>query len=68
MKKLLGMTLLILGGAVTVYGFNAGDSVNSHVSTVLAGAPTAKTLLVLWVGAAMAVFGGHIALPPSNKI
>jgi hypothetical protein len=67
MKKFIGMMLLMAGGAVTVYGFNAGDSVASHAS-VLAGAPTAKTLLVLWIGAAVAVFGGHIALPPSNKI
>jgi len=68
MKTILGMTLLLLGGALAVYGFNAPDSVNSHLSGIFFGIPTLRTMALLGGGSALAVIGGHLALPPSNKV
>ena len=68
MKKVFGMMLLLMGGAVAVYGFNAPNAVNPHLATIINGAPTLKTVILLWGGAAVAVIGGNLALPPSNKV
>jgi hypothetical protein len=68
MKTVVGMILLLLGGAVAVYGFNAPDSVNPHLSGIFVGVPTLKTIALLWGGSAVAVIGGNMALPPSNKV
>jgi hypothetical protein len=56
------MTLLILGGALAIYAFNAPDSVNPHLSGIFVGVPTSKTMLLSGGGCAMAVIGGRIAL------
>jgi hypothetical protein len=62
MKVFFGMTLLVLGGGLAAYAFNAPDSVNPHLSGILVGVPTFKTVALLWGGSAVAVVGGKMAL------
>jgi hypothetical protein len=67
MNKGIGMTLLAVGMALIIYGFNAPDAVSSEVSRVIVGAPTEKTMGLLLGGSAAAVIGVTLAVRSSGK-
>lgn len=63
----IGIALLIVGIVLLVYGFNASDSVSSHVSRAFTGAPTNKTVWLLVGGIASAIVGAVMTLRGATK-
>lgn len=61
MIKRIGKGLLFFGMALTVYAFDAPDSVIPDVPPAYAGAPTLKTILLLLGGSGSVVFGAVMA-------
>ncbi len=57
MNRPMSFALLIIGGILLFYGFQAGDSVGSDVVRAVSGAPTDKTIWLLIGGAFAAVVG-----------
>lgn len=56
-----------MGIVLLVYGFNASDSVSSHVSRAFTGAPTNKTVWLLVGGIASAIVGAVMTLRGATK-
>jgi hypothetical protein len=63
----MGLTLLILGVSMIIYGFNASGSVSPDVPPAFAGAPTPKTVGLLLGGSAAVVVGVTLAFRSPGK-
>jgi len=63
----IGLTLLVFGILMIVYGFNASGSVIPDLPPAFAGAPTAKTVGLLLGGSAAVVVGVTLAIRSSEK-
>ena len=57
MNKGIGLGLFIAGLALIYHGFTAPDAVSSSLSRFLPGAPTFKTLWLLFAGSAAVIMG-----------
>jgi Protein of unknown function (DUF3185) len=57
MNKAISLALLVGGVVVTVFGINAMNSLNSHVSRFFTGAPTDNALWLLVGGVVASVIG-----------
>jgi len=57
MNKLFGLLLLIVGGALLYYGWQAHESVASTAANAVTGAPTSKSIWLLAGGAIVALAG-----------
>jgi hypothetical protein len=68
MNKGIGITLLVVGIILIIYGFNASDSVSSGVSRAFTGTPTEKTLGLLLGGVASVTIGAFMTFRGSRPI
>ena len=68
MNKAFGVTLLVVGVVLIVYGINASNSVSSNVAQTFTGAPTNKTLLLLIGGIAAAIVGAALTFSGFGKV
>jgi hypothetical protein len=68
MNRLLSLVLLITGIILLVYSFNASESIGSQFSRFFTGAPTDKTIWLLFVGGVATAFGlgGLLRAPKST--
>ena len=57
MSKFLGVVLLIIGGVLLYYGWQAHQSIASTVSNTVTGSPTSKSIWLLVLGVIAAVWG-----------
>ncbi len=62
MYKALGVALIVIGGLMLVFGFQASDSLASDVSRAFTGTPTDKSVWLLAGGAASAALGTVLTL------
>jgi uncharacterized membrane protein HdeD (DUF308 family) len=67
MNRGIGIALLVVGIALIIYGLNASNSAASGFSRFFTGAPTNKTLWLLWGGVAAAIVGAIMTLRPAGK-
>jgi amino acid permease len=68
MNKAIGLTILVVGIGLLIYGANASDSVSSSLSKFFTGNPTDKTIWMLLGGAAATICGAVLALMPARKL
>jgi hypothetical protein len=68
MNKAIGLTVLVVGIGLLIYGANASDSVSSSLSKFFTGNPTDKTIWMLLGGAAATICGAVLALMPARKL
>jgi hypothetical protein len=61
-KRGIGLALLAVGIALTVYGINASNSVGSDFSRIFTGSPTNKTIYLLVGGIAAIIAGAVLSL------
>ncbi len=57
MNKPLALLLLLAGVLLTIWGFNASDSVGSGFSRMFTGLPTDKTIWLLFGGLVVGALG-----------
>lgn len=57
MQKMLGITLLVVGVVLLVFGIMETDSVASNMKEVFTGNPTDKSVWFILAGTAAAVLG-----------
>jgi hypothetical protein len=57
MNNLIGFVLLVLGVGLLIWGFNLYGAFSSHVTRVLTGSPSDKTVIVLIAGAVCTTAG-----------
>lgn len=62
MNKPLGITLLAVGIALTIFGINASESLSSEVSRFFTGNPTDKSMWLLGAGIGTAALGLYLTL------
>ncbi len=65
MKKIIALSLFVLGLALVYFGFEASNSIESTMSEVVHGASSNKSLLLTLLGAATAL-GAFIGLARSS--
>ena len=58
MNKGTAIALLVVGVILLIFGFGAYHSVSSGASEALSGAPSAKAIWLLILGAIAAIVGG----------
>jgi len=68
MNKVIGLTVLVVGIGLLIYGANASDSVTSSISKFFTGNPTDKTVWLLLSGAAATICGSVLAFMPARKL
>lgn len=61
-RSALGVALLIAGAALLYFGFNESNSLTSQATEVVTGSPTDRSMWMMIGGAALAAFGGFLAL------
>jgi hypothetical protein len=57
MNKPLALLLLLVGALLTIWGFKASDSMGSGFSRIFSGAPTDRTIWLLFGGLVVGVLG-----------
>lgn len=62
MGKLIGLLLVIVGGALLYWGYEAHQSVGSQVTELVTGSPSDKAMWLLLGGAACVVAGLYAAV------
>jgi hypothetical protein len=67
MTKGIGIALLVVGIALTIYGLNASDSIGSDVSRAVTGTPTEKSMWLLWGGIGATIVGAVTTFRSSRK-
>lgn len=60
-RKAVGLTLLIAGVVLLVFGVQASQSFASDVSETFTGSPTDRAIWMIVGGAASAVLGGFLS-------
>ena len=64
MRRIIGLSLVVVGVVLLVWGFNAADSFASDVSRFFTGSPTDRAIWLTIAGVAAIVAGGvAVALP-----
>ena len=58
----LGLAILVAGLVLLYFGFNESNSLMSEVNEAVTGSPTDRSMQFLIGGAALAVFGGFLAV------
>ena len=58
MNKTIGFVFLTAGIILLVYGLSAIDSVSSSFSRIFNGAPSNKSIMLLFSGAILTAWGG----------
>ena len=67
MNRGIGIALLVVGIALTIYGLNASDSIGSDVSRAVTGTPTEKSMWLLWGGVGATIVGAVTTFRASRK-
>ncbi|HVU23089.1 MAG TPA: DUF3185 family protein [Opitutus sp.] len=57
MSRFLGLVLLIVGGVLIHYGWEAHESAASAISDTVTGSPTSKSIWLLVLGFTAAAWG-----------
>lgn len=57
LNKITGFALLVIGCGLFYYGWQAQDSIASHLSNTVTGAPTDKTMALLGLGVLVGATG-----------
>jgi len=64
LRRIIGLSLVVVGVVLLVWGFNAADSFASDVSRFFTGSPTDRAIWLTIAGVAAIVAGGvAVALP-----
>lgn len=65
-RKAVGVTLLVVGVVLLIFGIQASQSFASDVSETFTGSPTDRAIWMIVGGAAAAVLGGFLTFT-SNR-
>ena len=57
MNRSLGIVFIVIGIVLLIYGFDAMDSVSSAFSRIFNGAPSNKSIMLLFSGTVITVCG-----------
>lgn len=66
MNRILAIVLIVVGGCLLAYGFQASESFSSDVSRLFTGSPTDRAIWLL-VGGAAACLAGVVLLVRGGK-
>jgi predicted benzoate:H+ symporter BenE len=66
MNKAIGVALLAGGIILSIFGFQASDSLSSDISRTFTGSPTDKAVWMIAVGLAAAIAGLVLTLRTSK--
>lgn len=58
MRIITSLAALIAGVVLVIFGFSASDSISSHISQAVTGAPSDKSLLLIVLGVLFLLYGG----------
>lgn len=58
MRIVTPLVALIAGVILLIFGLSVSDSFSSHLSEILTGAPSEKSLLLIILGAVFLLYGG----------
>jgi LPXTG-motif cell wall-anchored protein len=57
MQSVVGFALLVVGGALIVFGMQASASLGSRLSELFSGTPSDRTIWLLLLGVVAAILG-----------
>jgi hypothetical protein len=68
MQSVIGIALLVVGGALIIFGMQAAASLGSRLSELFTGTPSDRTIWLLLAGVVAAILGFGLLLTGRNHM